>query len=109
MAVTEEHVQAIGIALQALVTNASNMTAESINQITQQILFAPKESIAVMTNAQLDQYDGNAGGLNRRRSRAIAARKKSDKARKDRVKLRPLNGFICFRCKSGVDLRNEQH
>ena len=104
MAATEERVQAIGGALQAFVTNASNMTAESINQITQQILSAPTATLPVMTNAQLDQYDGNPGGFNRRRSRVIAARKKADKMRKDRVKLRPLNAFICFRCESSKKL-----
>jgi hypothetical protein len=99
MAASEEQTQAIGGVLQALVTNVSNMTPEAINQITERILSA-RVTIPVTTNAQLDQYDGNPGGLNRRRSRAILARKAADKMRKDRVKLRPLNAFMCFRCKS---------
>jgi hypothetical protein len=76
------------------------MTLEAIKQITEQILAARPTPIPVMTNAQLHQYDGNPDGINRRRSRAILTRNKADKMRKDRVKLRPLNAFICFRCKS---------
>ena len=99
MAASEKHSQAIGGMLQALLTNASNMTPEAITQITQQILSAKaKKPMPIMTNAQLDQYDGNPGGYNRRHSRAILARNKVDKMRKNRVKLRPLNAFICFRC-----------
>ncbi len=99
MAATPEQQQAIGNALQAFVTNASNMTTESINQITQ-LLSSPASTVPVITNSQLDEFDGNPGGHSRRRSRAILARKKADKKRKDRVNLRPLNAFICFRCKS---------
>jgi hypothetical protein len=102
MAASEEHSQAIGGVLQALVTNASNLTPEAINQITQHILAAnvPRTTIPVVTNAQLGSFDGNPGGISRRRSREISARKKADRMRKDRVKLRPLNAFIGFRCKS---------
>jgi hypothetical protein len=102
MSASEEQNQAIGHVLAALVTNGSNLTTAAINQLTQQILSAPapRTTIPVISNAQLDQYDGNPGGLNRRRSRAILARNKADKMRKNRVNLRPLNAFICFRCKS---------
>lgn len=102
MAASEEQNQAIGGVLQALVTNLSNMTPKALNLLTEQIrsTTVPEAIIPVMTDAQLDQYDGNPGGLNRRRSRAIMARNKADVKRKDRVNLRPLNGFICFRCKS---------
>lgn len=99
MAATAEQQKAIGNALQAFVTSASNMTTESINQIAQ-LLSSPAIILPVDTNTQLDVYDGYPGGMNRRRSRAILARKKADKKRKDRVNLRPLNAFICFRCES---------
>lgn len=106
MAASEAQNQAIGGVLQALVTNVSNLTPDTINQITQQILSAAdaRTSLPVMTTAQLDQYDGKPGGFNRRHSRAISARKNADKMRKDRVKLRPLNAFICFRCESTKDV-----
>ncbi|ERF75013.1 hypothetical protein EPUS_08058 [Endocarpon pusillum Z07020] len=91
--------QAIGSVLRALVTNLSNMAPDALNQLTEQICSTtvPDAIIPVMTDAQLDQYDGNPGGFNRPRSRAIMARNKADVKRKDRVNLRPLNGFICFR------------
>jgi hypothetical protein len=105
MAASEEQNRAIGGVLQALVTNVSNMTPEKINHITQQILSGnvPTTSIPVMANARLDQYDGNPGGFNRRRSRAILARKQADRKRKERVTLCPLNAFICFRCESSKE------
>jgi hypothetical protein len=105
MAASEEQNRAISGVLQALVTNVSNMTPEKINHITQQILSGnvPTTSIPEMKNAQLDQYDSNPGGFNRRRSRAILARKQAEKKRKDRVTLCPLNAFICFRCESSKE------
>jgi hypothetical protein len=92
--------------LQALVTNAPNMAPDASDQTTKQILSASvqKTAIPAMTTARLEHYDGNPGGLNRRRSRAILAGKKADKKRKDRVKLRPLNAFICFRCKPNKEV-----
>lgn len=101
MADSDEQSQAIGGVLQALVTNGSQLTAEAINQLTQQILAAqvPRTVIPVTTNAQLGN-NSTSTAVKRPHRKAIMARIKADKTRKDRVKLRPLNAFICFRCKS---------
>jgi hypothetical protein len=105
MATSEAVNQAIGGVIKALITNVACMTPEAINQITERVLSAqfPRVTVPVTTSAQLDQYGGNLGGRNRRRSRAIMAQNEAVKKRKDRVKLRPLNAFICFRCKSNKE------
>lgn len=106
MVASEEQSKAIGGVLQALVTNIANMTPEAIVQLTQQILSVtpPCSSVPVMTNAQLDLDDGNPGGTDHTQSGAIMAQKKGEKVKKDRVNLRPLNAFICFRCKSSKEI-----
>lgn len=100
MTASDEQSEAIRGALQALVTNAPNMTPDVINQITQQILSAslPQRSIPSERNAQHEQRNVISSRFGRRQAEKSLARNMATKKRKNQVKLRPLNGFICFRC-----------